>query len=91
MAALLLGMAHGRQLSGSGGCRRAGPGRPNLDDCYFYRISNCSLADAGVAPNRTSEVPPLRFSDERTLLRVRVRLRVPQPRLLPWHRPSHSC
>ena len=28
--------------------RCAGPARPNLDDCYFHRLSSCTVADTGL-------------------------------------------
>jgi hypothetical protein len=29
----------------------AGPERPNLDDCYFERLTNCTLADVTMSAN----------------------------------------
>lgn len=31
----------------------AGPKRPNLDDCYFERLTNCTLADVTLSANST--------------------------------------
>jgi hypothetical protein len=42
--------------------QHAGPERPNLDDCYFHRLSSCTVADTGLnaTARRGAEILNLR-------------------------------
>lgn len=42
--------------------QHAGPERPNLDDCYFHRLSSCTIADTGLnaTARRGAEILNLR-------------------------------